>query len=110
MNVNEIFGGDLLKAADLQGRKIKVEISKVETKAFDNGKKIILSFHGKDKGMACNKTNAMVIAAAYGNILEGWVDKTIILYPTKVQFQGQMVDAIRVETPVQEGDPDSIPF
>ena len=110
MDINDIFGGQFLKASDLSGRKIKVQISKVDTKDFDNGKKIILGFHGKEKGLAVNKTNARMIASSYGTKTEGWVDKEIILYPTKVLYQDQMVDAIRVEMPMEAADEKDIPF
>jgi hypothetical protein len=105
-----------LKATDLPaGREIPVIISGVGEAEFDdNGgksKKLVLKFQGKEKGLAMNKTNATTIAAAYGPDAETWVGKKIFLYSTKVDFGGQMVDAIRVRAELQVADPnDIIPF
>lgn len=97
MNINELYPSNYLKASDLNGRKVKVTIKGVETEQLGDKSKAIVYFVGKDKGLACNKTNAMVIASAYGPETAGWSGKDIYLYPTKVNMNGQMVDAIRVE-------------
>ena len=55
MDVNSVFGGDSLKAADLQGQEVPVVIASVEMKKFDNGNKLVLRFQGKQKCLICNK-------------------------------------------------------
>ena len=97
MNINDTFPSDYLKAADLKGRKIKVTIESVEIKKLGDDTKPVVYFSGKDKGLVLNKTNAMVIASAYGPETDGWVGRPLHLYSAKVSFQGSMVDALRVE-------------
>ncbi len=97
MNINNAFPSDYLKASDLQGRKIKVVIDRVEMKKLGDDTKPVVYFQGKEKGMALNRTNGMTIAAVYGPETAGWTGKPIYLYSAKVPFQGQMVDSLRVE-------------
>jgi hypothetical protein len=97
MDVNSVFSGDSLKAADLQGRDIPVTIAAVEMKKFDNGNKLVLRFEGKKKTLVCNKTNAKRIASMYGSNTDGWIGNDITLYVDQVEFQGDQVDAIRVK-------------
>mgnify|MGYP000235814504 CR=1 FL=1 len=117
--VSEIYtGGTTLRASDLQGKARKVQIESYELRDFeDDGKKsrkAVLSFVGKEKGLAVNKTNANIIAQNVGSDdLDDWIGREIILYPTRVDFGGQMVDAIRVKEQIPEvadGPDDEIPF
>lgn len=111
MNMNQAFPSNYLKASDLQGKKIKVIIDRVEMGEFDNGNKPVLMFKGKDKGLVLNKTNAMVISASYGPESDEWAGKELCIYPAKVQFQGQMTDALRVEVPLEVAESENeIPF
>ena len=100
-NIDEVFGsGKTLKAADLDGDEITLTIEKVEIKEFeDDGevkRKPIVHFLGSDKALVCNVTNSRVIAEAYGKETDGWHGKSITLFPTRVEFSGKLVDAIRV--------------
>ena len=101
-----------LKADDLKNREHKVKIASHEVAEFDNGNKVVLKFDGKEKGLTLNKTNAMKIADSYGDSVESWVGKEIIMYPDKTDFGGKMVDCIRVRIPLESADEldDSIPF
>lgn len=97
MNINEVFSGNFLKADDLQGKTVRITISKVEVKEFDDGNKIVLHFQGKDKALVCNKTNASIIAENVGDPeTDNWVGTTHLLTVKKVEFQGKLVPAIRV--------------
>lgn len=113
MNLDEIYPSTAnnLKAADLQGREVKCIIESNEIVKFDNGNKVVLKFKGKEKGLVLNKTNANKIGAAHGMSPDAWKGKEIILYPDTTQFNGSMVDCIRVRPvlPVSEGDSE-IPF
>lgn len=101
MELSTVFGGDSLKAADLQGHEPTVIISGVEMKKFDNGNKLVLTFEGKKKGLVCNKTNANRIAFAYGSNTDNWIGKEITLFTDLVDFQGKAVEAIRVRAKKQ---------
>jgi len=113
-NVNDIYPakGNALKAADLNGRTYELEISGYETVTFENGKKLVLKFAGREKTLVCNKTNAMIIAAAHGSNPDSWVNKKIDVYPDKTTFQGSLVDCIRVRIPAPKAELDDsdIPF
>ena len=92
-----------LKAADLQKRRVVVEINDVRAEEMNNdGKtetKAVVYFKGKEKGLVLNKTNASQIAYMYGDEMDMWGDKRIELYPTMVDFGGKMVEAIRIAPP-----------
>lgn len=97
MNINDVFSGNFLKADDLKGKTVRVTISKVEVKEFDDGNKIIVHFQGKEKSLVCNKTNANIIAENVGDPdTDNWVGTTQLLTVKKVEFQGKLVPAIRV--------------
>lgn len=96
-NINDVFGGGFLKAEDLKGKSPRVTISRVEVKDFDDGKKLILHFEGKDKALVCNKTNASIIEEVLGSgDTDDWEGKSVVLTTKKVEFQGKLVPAIRV--------------
>ena len=97
MNLDNLYPSKWLKASDLKGQTVPVTISRVllEDIGDDAGKPVIY-FHGRDKGLVLNKTNAMSIGLVHGQETDGWVGKTIELFPTVVMFQGQNVPAIRV--------------
>lgn len=117
--LDEIYtsAGATLKASDLQGAARKVKIESYEVREFDDNerkaKKAVLRFEGKEKGLVVNKTNGQIIAHNVGSDeLDDWIGHEIILYPTRVSFGDQMVDAIRVKEKVPElaeGDSD-VPF
>ena len=111
MNIGEVFPSNYLKASDLQGKLVKVKIQGCTVEDIGDDKKPVLRFSGKAKGLALNKTNAGIIASAYGQETDGWNGKEIELRPDKTQFQGQLVDCIRVQVPaVAAGPDDPIPF
>lgn len=104
MNINKVFSGNFLKAEDLQGKTVRVTISETEVREFDDGKKIIVHFQGKDKALVANKTNASIIAHNTGSPdTDNWVGTTHHLTTKMVEFKGDLVPSIRVvvneETP-----------
>ncbi len=111
MNINSAFPSDYLRADDLKGRQVKVTIEGVTVEKLGEDTKPVLHFVGKDKGLVLNKTNAMLIASAYGPETEGWVSKEIEVRPDKTSFGGRIVDCLRVSIPaVQEPESDGPPF
>src|SRR5690349_12419414 len=100
MLMTDVFTSKFLRAADLQGRAARVFIARVEMAMMNDGKpKPILYFQGKEKGLALNKTNANTIMNAYGPETNNWTGAQIELYPAEVDFQGKMVQAVRVRVP-----------
>jgi hypothetical protein len=108
MKISDIFPSKYVKAADLQGRTVTLTIKSlaVEEMQTHDGKperKPVLYFERATKGLVLNRTNAMAIAALYGDESDDWRGKRISIYPTRVKAFGAMQDAIRVkeEVPAQ---------
>ena len=99
MDINAAFPGEFLKAADLQGRQAAVVIDRVEMQKVGDDHKPVAYFQGKDRGLVLNKTNANIIADMYGSETNQWVGQRIVLYSARVEYQGKLVDAIRVQHP-----------
>lgn len=96
MKISAAFPSEYLKAADLQGRQVKVVIDRVEMRDVGDDHKPVIFFQGKDRGVVLNKTNSGVLEDAFGDETDHWHGQTITLYPTKVDYQGKRVDAIRI--------------
>lgn len=99
-----------LYAFDLDGREVTVTIEKVYAGELqgDKGrksKKPIIKFVGKEKKLACNKTNGKAIATMYGSNTDDWAGKQITIYPTTTDFGGETVECIRVKPVRPEGRP-----
>lgn len=109
MKVSEAFPNNSkwLSASDLQGHEVKVTVTGVTVAEFDNGNKPALMFAGKNKGLALNRTNARKLAATYGDDMEAWVGKEVIIYPEVVEFQGKPVDSIRCRPVLPKADANS---
>ena len=98
MKIGQAFPSDYLKAADLNGKAVRVTIESVSTEKLGDDQKAVLHFVGKDKGLVLNKTNANRIVEATGSDeTDDWSGWTITLYSCKVDYQGRRVDAIRVD-------------
>lgn len=107
-NYEEVYGsgGKHLKADDLKGRAIKVTISGVEITEFKEGKKLVLNFKGKEKGLVLNKTNAKIVGKYFGQDYDKWGGKEIEIFPTETEFNGQLVPCIRVRVEVKSASKD----
>ena len=99
MRISGAFPSEFLKAADLQGRAVRVQIDRVEMRDIGGDHKPVLYFQGKDKGMVLNKTNANNIAGAYGDDTDDWQGAEVELFEAQVDFQGKTVPAIRIRIP-----------
>lgn len=97
MNINAAFPSDYLKAADLAGQRVTVTMSHVKMAKMGEDNRPVLYFQGKDKGLVLNKTNMNSIASAYGYETDDWAGQRIEMFPMDVEYQGKMVEAIRVK-------------
>ena len=121
-----MFDRDYVGSWDLGGKEHVVTISRVQAAELmaqggRKSKKPVIWFEGREKGLACNKTNAKAIAGMYGNDTREWIGKRITIYPTTTHFGSETVDCIRVrptvpaeprarksnaeQSPLGEGDP-----
>lgn len=98
-HIDEAFPSKHLCASDLKGQVITVQIVRFAVEEVGEAKdeKYVFYFTQVPKGLVLNKTNARRIAALYGNELEGWAGKSIMLYPAITEFQGNEVECIRVK-------------
>jgi hypothetical protein len=105
MKLNSIFGGDTLKSADLQGREFTLVIATVTRKEFDDGPKLLITFQNAKKSFIANKTNSEMIGLMHGEDTDWWTGKEIVLGTDLVNFQGKMVEAIRVRRVIRRDPP-----
>ena len=103
MNMSEMFPSKFISSVDLQGKQAKVSIARVITELLDETtSKPVVYFKDRQKGLILNKTNATTIAGAFGDDTDDWVGRDIVLFTVKTQFQGKLVDAVRVSIPGYE--------
>ncbi len=100
--LSDLFPSKYLKADDLGGQDRLATITAVEMEEIGPKKdqKVCLSFAGTEKRLVLNKTNAEVIGKLHGQRVVDWVGKSIVLYPTEVEYQGRTQLGIRVRTRV----------
>jgi hypothetical protein len=91
-----------LKAQDLAAEK-KFRIKKVTEELIgagnDKEKKLVVWFTNDERGLVLNRTNNRTIRGAFGDDVDGWRGKVIAVYPTPVDFRGQMRPGLRVRIP-----------
>ena len=111
MKISAAYPSKYLKAADLQDKHVNLIMKMVELENLGDGeeKKPVLYFTNARKGLCLNKTNARVIAAAYGDNTDDWENKPIIIFSTIVDFRGDQVEAIRVKIPKAAAAPKPAP-
>ena len=87
------------RAEDLKN-EIRLKIKKVtEEKMADGEVKLTVWFTNDKRGLVANRTNNRTIRGAYGDDVDGWSGKIIVLYPTTAEFRGKMGPAMRVRIP-----------
>lgn len=113
MNINDAFPSKYLKASDLPeegSQTFTIEKIQIEEIGMEKQKKPVIYFDEDDKGLVCNKTNARTIGQVLDSIdFDQWIGKKINLYRAEVDFQGEMVEAIRVKRKSAK-QPKSIPI
>lgn len=110
MNINDVFPSNYLKAGDLSGKKLKLTIESVDMEEIGTDRKPVIHFAGKSKGLVLNKSKAAVLSSVFGLETSQWEGQQIAIYPTKVAYQGQMVDSIGVEAVAPEADASAADF
>ncbi len=99
-NLSDMYPSRWLTSKDLDGEDKTVTISRIEEAQIGGEDKWVLYFKRTetDKGLVLNQTNAKSIAKIHGDDSDEWIGKQIVLFPTEVQFKGDMVEAIRVRS------------
>ena len=100
INMSQAFPTKYLSANDVTDQGITVRIQSVQMEQVDQDTtkpaKPVVYFQGEHRGMVLNVTNNNTIMDMYGADSDGWVGRDIVLFKTAVDFQGRMVNAIRV--------------
>jgi hypothetical protein len=103
--LSDYFPSKFLKAADLNGRAVRVTIDQVVLETIGQGeRRPVLYFKGRQKGLVLNKTNADRLADAYGDDEAAVVGQTVELYPDRTHYQGKLVDCVRLRAHPQRRD------
>lgn len=116
MKLSQLYPSEWLRASDLNGQDATLTIAgiSVETMPGDDGKKQpVLWFRETDKKFGLNRTNGSHLGEMLGEETDTWVGKRVTLFPTRVDFQGKRVDAIRLrDRPdiAQAQKSDDLPF
>ena len=105
MIASQFTAGEHLRALDLNGQTVQVQISAVTVKDFDEGQKLVLGFVGRDQTLVLNKTNTNAVIDLYGGETDDWIGRDVEVYPTRVDFSGKQVDALRLRPPVAPAAP-----
>jgi hypothetical protein len=91
---SRFFRGEDLK------NEIRLKIKNVtEEKMADGEVKLTVWFTNDKRGLVLNRTNNRTIRAAFGDAVDGWSGKVIVLYPTEADYRGKMGPAVRVRIP-----------
>src|SRR5262245_6999399 len=100
MRASDAFPSKYVKAADVKAKSIIAVISHVAQEKVGQGQdqkeKLILHFEGDNKPLVINRTNWESLEDAFGDSDE-WAGHKIKLYAARTQYQGKMVDAVRVQ-------------
>ena len=103
MKISEAFAGNYLKAADLpQPRLLTMQTVTQETLGDQKELKLVVRFHGEQRGLVLNKVNALEISAWYGDDSDRWTGQPVELFATTTFFSGRQVPCIRVRRPAQQ--------
>lgn len=107
MDANAMLNSRFINATDLRGRAVRVTIARVEEARFRDGTcKLVLSFENARKQLPLNKTNLRAVIAVLGTAeTDQWPGQRLTLEPRKVDFGGQLVDAVRVAAPPEPPPP-----
>ena len=80
-----LFPKTYLRAIDLDGKDVTVEIAAVKNEPLpgEDDAHLVLSFVGKKKTLGLNVTNRMCLEKMFGFLTDAWLHKRITFGPTK---------------------------
>jgi hypothetical protein len=71
----------------------------------DKEQKLVVWFTNDKRGLILNRVNNRTIRSAFGDTVDGWTGKIIVLFPTTAEFRGKMGPALRVRIPPPKRPP-----
>jgi hypothetical protein len=105
MRASDVYGGDYVRAAELSGRGRNLAIiAEVTVEEFgpDAREKLVLALStsgGRSwtRRVVLNKTNSMVLTAAYGDETDAWIGKGVEIWAEPVKLHGESVPGLKVQ-------------
>lgn len=85
--ISEIYQSPWLSAVDLRGQRVTVTIAGVDVRTFKQRDgtappKVVVRFHGKEKQLVLNQTQARELAALFGDEIDAWPGHAIAMWGT----------------------------
>lgn len=105
MDILAAYPTKYLKAADLSGGPRLATVKSITIEKLGDEQKPVLYFQEGSKGVVLNKTNSTILANSLGRDTDSWLGKQIELHVEPTQFQGRIVDSIRVRMPAAPAQP-----
>lgn len=107
-DIRAMYDSRWIGAFHLSGKDVTLTIDRVEfAELRSTGNKVekkpAVFFRETDKGLPLNKTNMKLLGGMYGYAHAAWIGKRITVYPTKAQFGGSTVDAVRIRPTIPRG-------
>ena len=65
----------------------------------DKEQKLVVWFTNDKRGLVLNRINNRTIRGAFGDAVDGWAGKIIVVFPTMAEIRGKMGPALRVRIP-----------
>jgi hypothetical protein len=98
MKVSEVYGGDIIVAADFEsGQEVVATIGRVGIFVDQaKGNKIRLGFSDNEKDLVLNKTNANVLSEKLGDDTDDWIGGKIKMAAVEVLYMGKKVPGVSV--------------
>lgn len=104
--ISEVYSGAYVTAAELTpGRRITAVVAGAEVTVVGQGdaasQKVVLSLKNRagvqwPRQLVCNKSNATLLAAAFGDETREWPGHTLEIWAEPVMYQGKLVPGIKV--------------
>ncbi len=93
------------KADDFEGdRKLRIKNATEEVVGAEKEKKLVIWFTNDEHGLVLNKTNNRTLRGAFGDAVDGWTGKVIVIFPNPVDVRGSMKMGLRVRIPPPKHD------
>lgn len=109
MNMNKTMESKWLTAEDAEDGDLVLTMKRVVEEEIgmgdDKKEKYVVYFKETEKGLVLNKTNTKTIIGLHGAESDDWKGKKIALFATEVQYQANMVLALRIRLKAPKADP-----
>lgn len=119
---SDFEGTPYLKAENLKPNEERsLTITNVKEESIGAKRVAVVYFQGEETGLVLNQTNAKFLRQAFGDDTTNCHGANVVLFRTSVDYNGQMVPALRLKLPRGQTPPtpeerarqdidDAIPF